>query len=187
MATASRGDRPTSAPAPDRTRLPSRRPGRRARVLSAGRAAVLPLHRGVLLLLIVVVAVEAFRATDPVTFEEHWSTDFIVAITRRCVPAGLRRQPPALVDHGDGRRRPRPGAGRGGARFPGHPAASLRADRRGGARQLRRRSTGLRLPGHDRQRRCGHCVAHRHVGARRVLALLIGRSGAGLPVLPHPR
>jgi hypothetical protein len=45
MATASRGDRPTSAPAPDRTRLPSRRPGRRARegrVLPDGRDSPTP-------------------------------------------------------------------------------------------------------------------------------------------------
>jgi putative spermidine/putrescine transport system permease protein len=35
-----------------------------------------------LLLPIVVLAVEAFRATDPDTFEETWSTDSIVAITR---------------------------------------------------------------------------------------------------------
>ena len=34
-----------------------------------------------LLLPIGVLAVEAFRATDPVTFEESWSTDIIVAIT----------------------------------------------------------------------------------------------------------
>jgi putative spermidine/putrescine transport system permease protein len=34
-----------------------------------------------LLLPIAVVAVEAFRATDPVTFEESWSTDSIVAVT----------------------------------------------------------------------------------------------------------
>ncbi len=34
-----------------------------------------------LLLPIAVLAVEAFRATDPVTFEESWSTDSIVAVT----------------------------------------------------------------------------------------------------------
>ena len=34
-----------------------------------------------LLLPIGVLAVEAFRATDPVTFEESWSTDSIVAVT----------------------------------------------------------------------------------------------------------
>jgi putative spermidine/putrescine transport system permease protein len=34
-----------------------------------------------LLLPVVVLAVEAFRATDPVTFEETWSTDSVMAIT----------------------------------------------------------------------------------------------------------
>ena len=34
-----------------------------------------------LLLPIGVLAVEAFRATDPVTFEETWSTDSITTIT----------------------------------------------------------------------------------------------------------
>jgi putative spermidine/putrescine transport system permease protein len=40
------------------------------------------LYVGVFLLLPVgVVAIEAFRATDPVTFDESWSTDSIVAVT----------------------------------------------------------------------------------------------------------
>jgi putative spermidine/putrescine transport system permease protein len=47
-----------------------------------------------LLLPIIVLAVEAFRATDPVTFEETWSTDSIVAVTdgayRRAYLGSLR-------------------------------------------------------------------------------------------------
>ena len=64
-----------SAPAP-------RRGGRRARVLTALGAAPFFLYLGVFLLLpIAVLAVEAFRATDPVTFEETWSTASVTAVT----------------------------------------------------------------------------------------------------------
>jgi putative spermidine/putrescine transport system permease protein len=63
------------APAP-------RRGGRRARALLALGALPFFLYVAVFLVLpIGVVAVEAFRATDPVTFEESWSTDSVAAIT----------------------------------------------------------------------------------------------------------
>jgi putative spermidine/putrescine transport system permease protein len=51
-------------------------------VLTALGAVPFFLYVAVFLLLpIVVLAVEAFRATDPVTFEETWSTDSITTIT----------------------------------------------------------------------------------------------------------
>jgi putative spermidine/putrescine transport system permease protein len=59
-----------------------RRRGRRARLLVALGALPFFLFVAVFLLLpIGVLAVEAFRATDPVTFEESWSTASIQAIT----------------------------------------------------------------------------------------------------------
>jgi putative spermidine/putrescine transport system permease protein len=59
-----------------------RRRGRRGLVLTALGALPFFLYVAVFLLLpIGVLAIEAFRATDPVTFEETWSTDSIVAIT----------------------------------------------------------------------------------------------------------
>ncbi len=64
------------APAP-------RRGGRRAVVLSALGTVPFFLYVAVFLLLpVVVLGVEAFRATDPVTFEESWSTDSIAAVTQ---------------------------------------------------------------------------------------------------------
>jgi putative spermidine/putrescine transport system permease protein len=61
---------------------PDLRGSRRVRVLPV--LGVLPffLYVGVFLLLpIGVLAVEAFRSTDPVTFQQSWSTDSITAIT----------------------------------------------------------------------------------------------------------
>jgi putative spermidine/putrescine transport system permease protein len=56
--------------------------GRRGRVLALLGALPFFLYVAVFLLLpICVLAVEAFRATDPVTFEETWSTGSITAIT----------------------------------------------------------------------------------------------------------
>ena len=56
--------------------------GRRGRVLALLGALPFFLYVAVFLLLPVgVLAVEAFRATDPVTFEETWSTGSITAIT----------------------------------------------------------------------------------------------------------
>jgi putative spermidine/putrescine transport system permease protein len=61
---------------------PARRRGRRGRALTLLGALPFFLYGAVFLLLPVgVLAVEAFRATDPVTFEETWSTGSIVAIT----------------------------------------------------------------------------------------------------------
>ena len=71
-----------------------------------------------LLLPIGVLAVEAFRATDPVTFEETWSTDSITDDHRGRLPAGLPRQPAAVADHRGPQRRPRSGAGRGDPAAP---------------------------------------------------------------------
>lgn len=66
----------TAAPAP------SRRRGRRGGALSYLGALPFLLYVAVFLLLpIGVVGVEAFRSTDPVTFEETWSTASIVAVT----------------------------------------------------------------------------------------------------------
>jgi putative spermidine/putrescine transport system permease protein len=65
----------TVAPVP-RTR------GRRGRVLALLGALPFFLYVAVFLLLpVAVLIVEAFRATDPVTFEETWSTGSITAIT----------------------------------------------------------------------------------------------------------
>jgi putative spermidine/putrescine transport system permease protein len=65
----------TVAPVP-RTR------GRRGRVLALLGALPFFLYVAVFLLLpVAVLVVEAFRATDPVTFEETWSTGSITAIT----------------------------------------------------------------------------------------------------------
>jgi putative spermidine/putrescine transport system permease protein len=77
-----RGDvRLTTDPAPAVAPAPRRR-GRRGRALSYLGALPFFLYVAVFLLLPVgVLAVEAFRATDPVTFEETWSTDSIMAIT----------------------------------------------------------------------------------------------------------
>jgi putative spermidine/putrescine transport system permease protein len=73
-----RGGDPTVA-APDRA---PRRSGRWARALPALGTLPFFLYIAVFLLLpIVVLAVEAFRAVDPVTFEETWSTGSITAIT----------------------------------------------------------------------------------------------------------
>jgi putative spermidine/putrescine transport system permease protein len=59
-----------------------RRRGRRGLVLTALGALPFFLYIAVFLLLpIGVLAVEAFRSTDPVTFEETWSTGSIQAIT----------------------------------------------------------------------------------------------------------
>jgi putative spermidine/putrescine transport system permease protein len=59
-----------------------RRRGRRGAVLAALGAAPFFLYVGLFLLLpIAVLAVEAFRATDPVTYTETWSTDSIAAVT----------------------------------------------------------------------------------------------------------
>jgi putative spermidine/putrescine transport system permease protein len=59
-----------------------RRRGRRGPVLTALGALPFFLYIAVFLLLpIGVLAVEAFRSTDPVTFEETWSTGSIQAIT----------------------------------------------------------------------------------------------------------
>jgi putative spermidine/putrescine transport system permease protein len=64
-----------AAPAP-------RRRGRRGRLLAGLGALPFFLYVTLFLLLPVgVLAVEAFRATDPVTFEETWSTESIVTIT----------------------------------------------------------------------------------------------------------
>ncbi len=63
--------------------MPSRTRGRRGRVLVVLGAVPFFLYVGVFLVLpIVVLGVEAFRATDPDTFQETWSTDSIVAITQ---------------------------------------------------------------------------------------------------------
>jgi putative spermidine/putrescine transport system permease protein len=60
----------------------SRRGGRRGRVLVVLGALPFFLYVAVFLLLpIGVLAVEAFRATDPVTFEETWSTASVAAVT----------------------------------------------------------------------------------------------------------
>ncbi|HLM07915.1 MAG TPA: ABC transporter permease subunit [Blastococcus sp.] len=64
----------TAAPAPRR--------GRRGGALAALGALPFFLYVGVFLLLPVgVLGVEAFRATDPVSFDESWSTGSITAIT----------------------------------------------------------------------------------------------------------
>ncbi len=71
-----------SALAAGRGPVRPRRPGRRGAVLAVLGAAPFFLYMAVFLVLpVVVLAVEAFRATDPVSFEESWSTDSIVAIT----------------------------------------------------------------------------------------------------------
>jgi putative spermidine/putrescine transport system permease protein len=68
--------------APAVTPAPRRR-GRRGRALTYLGALPFFLYVGVFLLLpIGVLAVEAFRSTDQVTFVESWSTDSIVAITQ---------------------------------------------------------------------------------------------------------
>jgi len=68
--------------APPVTPAPRRR-GRRGRALTYLGALPFFLYVGVFLLLpIGVLAVEAFRSTDQVTFVESWSTDSIVAITQ---------------------------------------------------------------------------------------------------------
>jgi len=68
--------------APPVTPTPRRR-GRRGRALTYLGALPFFLYVGVFLLLpIGVLAVEAFRSTDQVTFVESWSTDSIVAITQ---------------------------------------------------------------------------------------------------------
>jgi putative spermidine/putrescine transport system permease protein len=68
-----------SVAVPDRAR---RRSGRRARLLPVLGTLPFFLYIGVFLLLpIAVLSVEAFRATDPTTFQETWSTDSLVAIT----------------------------------------------------------------------------------------------------------
>ncbi len=64
------------------TDTPRRSRGRRARLLVV--LGTLPFfgYLAVFLLLpIGVLAVEAFRSTDPVTYQESWSTDSIVAVT----------------------------------------------------------------------------------------------------------
>ena len=52
-----------------------------------------------LLLPVGVLAVEAFRATDPVTFEETWSTDSIVAVTEGPYRRAYGR-PPLVTSRG---------------------------------------------------------------------------------------
>ena len=75
-----------------------------------------------LLLPIGVLAVEAFRATDPVTFEETWSTDSITTITsgvyRRAYLGSLQLS----ADHRGAQRGPR--AGPGGRDPAGAPRAA---------------------------------------------------------------
>ena len=87
----------TAAPA-----APARSPQGPARPRAARCSAPLPffLYVAVFLLLpIVVLAVEAFRATDPVTFEETWSTDSHRRHHRGPLPPGLPGQPAAVADH----------------------------------------------------------------------------------------
>jgi putative spermidine/putrescine transport system permease protein len=77
-----RGDLRLSTAQDDPVAPVPRRRGRRAGVLTALGALPFFLYVAVFLLLpIGVLAVEAFRATDPVTFEESWSTASIETIT----------------------------------------------------------------------------------------------------------
>ena len=62
---------------------PPRRRGRRGRALTYLGALPFFLYVGIFLLLpVVVLSVEAFRATDPVTFTETWSIDSVVSVTK---------------------------------------------------------------------------------------------------------
>ena len=132
----------------------------RPRAVVARRAAVLPLRRGL-------PAAAHRRARGggvPGDRPGDLRGDLVDRLDRgdhrRPLPAGLRRQPPAVGDHRGARRRARSGARRRGAARPaGSAAAPPGAHRLRRAGQLRRHPAGLRLPRHDRQRRRGHGAA----------------------------